>query len=312
MKLNNQVLIGNFVLFFLIFVSFAAADVDNGSVIHKGEATFYGENGLGHCGFTTVQPQYHGAMNHIDYDSSAACGTWVQISGPRGDVITFIDDECPECKEGDIDLGPRTFEVIADRSLGRVPITWHYVSAPVDGPIQYFWKDGTSQHHLEIQVRNHRYGITKLEMQTQTSDWIELTREPYNFFRKFEGINREIGPYNIRVTDINGTVLVDSLIDLIPEATINGKANFPDVSSSVKSYNVHKKNYSQKSNLHISIGNPIHSKVINGLVNVYTINGQYLYTSTENRMMSAAQQLRLQPGVVILESIRNEESKQEK
>jgi expansin (peptidoglycan-binding protein) len=107
------------------------ADVDDGTVLHHGEATFYGEGGLGHCGFTSVQPAYHGAMNHTDYDSSAACGTWVHIFGPKGDVVAFIDDECPECKEGDIDLGPNTFDMVADRTLGRVPITWRYVPSPL-------------------------------------------------------------------------------------------------------------------------------------------------------------------------------------
>lgn len=312
MVLDSRLKIDISVLYFLIFASFAAADVDNGSVIHKGEATFYGENGLGHCGFTTEQPQYHGAMNHIDYDSAAACGTWVHLYGPRGDVIAFIDDECPECKEGDIDLGPNTFEVIADRNLGRVPITWHYVSAPTDGPLQYFWKDGTSQHHLEIQVRNHRYGITKLEMQTQTSEWIELTREPYNFFRKFEGINREIGPYNIRVTDINGKVLVDSLIPLVPEATISGKANFPVISSSVKPEKLQKRNNNQEPGLQICIGNSMHSNSFNNLVHVYSINGKYLYTSAGNSMKSKAQTPQSRPGIVILESIRSPENKLEK
>ncbi|MFW5775324.1 MAG: hypothetical protein ACOCW2_03450, partial [Chitinivibrionales bacterium] len=69
-------------------------EVDDGSVLHEGEATFYGDGSFGHCGFPVEQqPQFHGAMNHTDYDTAAACGTWVRIWGPNGEVTAFIDDE---------------------------------------------------------------------------------------------------------------------------------------------------------------------------------------------------------------------------
>jgi expansin (peptidoglycan-binding protein) len=257
------------------------AEVDDGSVLHTGEATFYGEGGLGHCGFTDTQPQYHGAMNHMDYDSSAACGTWVHIFGPKGDVIAFIDDECPECLEGDIDLGPTTFDAVADRHLGRVPIKWRYIQSPVDGPVQYYWKEGASQHHLELQVRNHRYGITKLEIQTQTSEWVTADRFPYNFFKKYGGINREHGPYNIRITDIFGNQLTDRLIHIIPKGVIEGNINFPVMPNpGIKSKQSipGKKVISQIHKIFI-INRILNLQRISGHIDIYSLHGRKIGTA---------------------------------
>jgi expansin len=211
------------------FIPGPFADVDDGSVLHKGEATFYSDTTFGHCGFPTAQQQYyHGAMNNEDYDTAASCGTWVHITGPLGEVTAFIDDECPECKKGDIDLGPRTFGMIGNLADGRIPISWRYVEAPVSGPIRYFWKDGSSQWHIELQIRNHRYAIYRVEICIPPGDWISMPRQTYNFFVLAGGVNAKPGPYTIRVTDIFGQQLVDSNVALIAEQVVDGKTNFPE------------------------------------------------------------------------------------
>lgn len=210
-------------------ISASFAKVDDGSVLHQGEATFYSDSTFGHCGFPTAQQQYyHGAMNHEDYDTAASCGTWVHITGPIGEVTAFIDDECPECKKGDLDLGPRTFGTIGKLGDGRIPISWRYVEAPVNGPIQYFWKDGSSKWHIELQIRNHRYAIDKVDICIPPGDWIPMPRQTYNFFVLGGGVNANPGPYAIRVTDIFGQQLVDSNVALVAEQVVDGKANFPE------------------------------------------------------------------------------------
>ena len=202
--------------------------VDDGSILHTGEATFYGDGGGGNCGFPgDEQPLYHGAMNQIDYDSAAVCGSWVHIIGPKGEVTAFIDDRCPECKEGDIDLGPGTFEAIADRALGRVPIQWRYVEGPVEGPISYYWQTGSSVWHLAVQIRNHRYAITSVEIANAGSGWLPMSRSYDNYFVLPGGINSgEPGPYRLRVTDIFGRQLIDTGLTVMEGELVTGTANF--------------------------------------------------------------------------------------
>jgi expansin len=221
---------------FMVMVTLIAAAgihgaVDDGSVLHNGEATFYGDGGGGNCGFPgEEQPQFHGAMNQIDYDSAAVCGAWVHITGPKGEVTAFIDDRCPECKEGDIDLGPGTFEAIADRALGRVPIQWRYVEGPVEGPIAYYWQTGSSVWHIAVQIRNHRYAITSVEIANAGSDWLPMNRSYDNYFVLAGGINSgESGPFRLRVTDIFGRQLVDTGLVILEGEVVTGTTNFDPV-----------------------------------------------------------------------------------
>jgi hypothetical protein len=209
------------------------AEVDDGSVLHQGEATFYGENAFGHCGFLAQEPPFHGAMNHTDYDTAAACGTWVHIWGPTGEITAFIDDECPECKPGDIDLGPNTFAKIGDLGKGRIPIKWRYVPLTTASPVQYHWQSGSSQWHIAVQVLNHAYGITTLEIKTATSAWVGVPRLVYNYFVLPGGIDGAPGPYSLRVTDIHGTQLTDTNLTITPGQNQDGAANFPLLSASV-------------------------------------------------------------------------------
>jgi len=265
-------------VFFSLFVRTVLAEVDDGTVIHSGEATFYGDGALGHCGFPVDrQPLYHGAMNHTDYDTAAACGTWVSITGPKGEVTAYIDDECPECKEGDIDLGPGTFTMVADRALGRVPITWHYVPSPDTTPIVYYWKEGSSQWHIELQIRNHRYGIQRVEIKNRTSEWIEMPRMVYNYFKLPGGIDGEEGPYSIRTTDVFSQQVADTGLFLTEATESTGTANFPRMQSTVqknKLRRVNRRNSKNHMTLVVSGMSQRSTPVISEGMEIYTLEGK--------------------------------------
>ncbi len=193
---------------------------------HSGEGTYYDfADGSGNCGFpATPDDLMVGAMNHTDYDGSAACGTCVHVEGPDGAVNVRIVDRCPECAQGDIDLSPEAFEQIAPLSAGRVDISWTYVPCDVSGPVVYHFKDGSNQWWTAIQLRNHRHAIERLEYRGE-SDWVEVPRLDYNYFVAEEGMGP--GPLELRVTDRWGHVLEDSGIPSLDDADASGAAQFP-------------------------------------------------------------------------------------
>lgn len=192
---------------------------------HSGEGTYYAADGSGNCSFpATPSDLLVAAMNHSDYAASAVCGACVAIQGPNGSVKVRIVDQCPECPVGDIDLSPEAFQSIAALEQGRVPIRWTYVSCEVAGPISYYFKDGSSEFWMGIQIRNHRTPIAKLEVMNDDGSFTELPRADYNFF-----INEAPGgpgPYTFRVTDTLGEVLTDSNIALVVEGESVGAAQF--------------------------------------------------------------------------------------
>jgi expansin (peptidoglycan-binding protein) len=192
----------------------------------SGEATYYDfADGSGNCGFpATPNDLMVGAMNHVDYAASAVCGACVRIDGPDGSVGVRIVDQCPECPAGNIDLSPEAFAKIAAIEAGRVPITWQYTSCDVDGPVVYHFKDGSNAYWTAVQIRNHRNAIGRFEVQ-RAGAWIEVGRVDYNYFVKDDGMGA--GPFDVRITDVDGNTLEDHGIPLLNDADAAGSAQFP-------------------------------------------------------------------------------------
>jgi hypothetical protein len=95
----------------------------------SGEATYYDAEGLGACGVPFPSDYLVAAINDEQY-SKANCGRCVAVTGPKGTVVVRILDKCPGCDSGDLDLSVTAFSKIADKSAGRVKISWHFVECP--------------------------------------------------------------------------------------------------------------------------------------------------------------------------------------
>ena len=195
--------------------------------IHQGIATYYDATGAGACSFDASPDDLMvSAMNADEYDNAALCGAFVHVTGPRGDVTVRIVDLCPECKAGHLDLSQEAFAVIADPIEGRVAITWQIVSPALSGPIAYHFKDGSNQWWTAVQVRNHRNPVARFEYLAEGGAWIEVPRTDYNYFVQSEpGMGP--GPYQFRVTDSYGNVLIDSGIPQFENGTVSGAGQFP-------------------------------------------------------------------------------------
>jgi expansin (peptidoglycan-binding protein) len=164
------------------------------------------------------------AMNHVDFAGSAVCGACVHVTGPSGEATVRIVDLCPECPEGDIDLSEEAFAKLADPSLGRVKIRWRYTPCDVEGPIQYHFKEGSSQWWTAVQIRNSRNAIDKLEVKKGAA-YVSVPRVDYNYFVDESGMGP--GPYAFRVTDVGGNVLEDMGVPLVEAGDSPGAAQFP-------------------------------------------------------------------------------------
>jgi expansin (peptidoglycan-binding protein) len=191
---------------------------------HTGDGTFYAADGSGNCSFAPTGDLMMAAMNHVDYAGSAVCGACVHIQGPSGEVTVKIVDQCPECKQGDIDLSPEAFSLFADKSLGRVEINWKYVPCDVAGPLVYHFKEGSNQWWTAVQIRSSRYAVAKLEFK-KDGQYVAVNRLEYNYFVADSGMGP--GPYSFRVTDVKGQVLEDSGIPFVEAGDAPGAAQLP-------------------------------------------------------------------------------------
>jgi expansin (peptidoglycan-binding protein) len=219
-------------IFFVGLVLVAACGSDGGSATptgpgpalgqtETGGATYYDATGAGSCSFDASPSDLDvAAMNHVQYDNSAVCGECLHVVGPKGDVTVRIVDLCPGCAKGGLDLSAQAFAKIADPSAGNVPITWQVVACGVQGPIQYHFKDGSSQWWTAIQIRNHRVPVTKVEVKKAGGAWTEVARVDYNYFVVTSGVGP--GAFGVRVTGQTGSVVEDSIPSVTADATLAG------------------------------------------------------------------------------------------
>jgi expansin len=201
------------------------------SAVHQGEGTYYDfADGSGNCMFPATPNDLDvGAMNHVDYAASAACGRCAHVVGAKGELTIRIVDQCPECPAGNIDFSPSAFAKLDDVAKGRIPITWTYVACAVTGPVVYHFKDGSNPWWTAVQIRNHRYGIAKFEYQDDVGTWVDVPRADYNYFVAKSGMGP--GPYHVRLTDVNGGMLEDSGVPFVENGDSVGTNQLPACST---------------------------------------------------------------------------------
>ncbi|KAI8884650.1 hypothetical protein K501DRAFT_181710, partial [Backusella circina FSU 941] len=100
---------------------------------YSGTATFFHpatEGGsTGACGPDEDDDSDIVALNAPQYgdmsEKSSWCGKKISIKGPAGTATATVNDACPECDEGDLDLTPKLFsKIVGDLDKGVGHITW--------------------------------------------------------------------------------------------------------------------------------------------------------------------------------------------
>jgi expansin (peptidoglycan-binding protein) len=198
-----------------------AADPSPFGVVEDGLATYYDATGEGACSFDASPSDLDVvALDSRQYQTAAWCGACVRVDGPTGSVKVRVVDKCPTCESRThVDLSKSAFAKIADISAGRVPVKWQFVPCAVTGPIAYHFKEGSNAYWSAIQIRNHRMPIKSVEAKLSGA-WVGLTRADYNFFLYEKGHGP--GPYQLRVTSIEGKSVEDSGIPFAEATTASG------------------------------------------------------------------------------------------
>src|SRR5919199_1691195 len=93
-----------------------------GTVV-QGQATHYGPAGLGgNCMFPSVPAnKYRVAAGPDLYAHGAACGGYLAVTSGGHTIRVKIDDQCPECGPGHIDLSDEAFAALAPLGRGIIP-----------------------------------------------------------------------------------------------------------------------------------------------------------------------------------------------
>ncbi|MFD2339045.1 expansin EXLX1 family cellulose-binding protein [Clavibacter michiganensis subsp. tessellarius] len=173
----------------------------------SGRATHYslgpdGNTTNGNCSLPSIPAnRLYVAVGPDAYRGSAACGTYLDVTGPRGTVRVEVADLCPECGAQQLDLSEEAFRAIGDFDAGIIPISWKPVAAPTVPPLAFRLKEGSSAYWAAIQVVDAGTEVRSVEVRVGAR-WVPLSRTTYGYWLASSGLGA--GPYTVRVTDVTG------------------------------------------------------------------------------------------------------------
>jgi expansin len=182
---------------------------------HSGKATHFDGSGGGNCSYGPPSTDLYVALGPSEYSAGAACGGYIDVTGPKGSVRVKVVDQCPECAPGHLDLSKAAFSKIGNLSDGIIQITYKGVRDPaLPGPIKMRVKDGASQYWLAILADNHGNPLKSVEVKTPSGGWLSLRRTDYNYWIDQDGNGK--GPFTVRLTDVYGRQATVDNVTLSP------------------------------------------------------------------------------------------------
>jgi expansin (peptidoglycan-binding protein) len=171
----------------------------------SGEATHYVLTpGDGNCSYPGLPDGgLFVALSPGEYAGSAACGSYVEVTGPDGSVTAEVADQCPPCQAGHVDLSEQAFQRIAPLSAGEVPVTYHtIVDPPLPGPLSVLVKTGSNPYYLALLPIGAGNARASVQVSSPAHGWQQLARTSYGYWLAAAGLGA--GPFTVRLTDSAG------------------------------------------------------------------------------------------------------------
>ena len=155
------------------------------------------------------------------FGHSAACGSYLTVQGPRGQVRAEVVDLCPGCAADMINLSRAAFSRIADPGPGSARVRfWAVDDPPLPGPL--ILRIGQTRTGLPtLQVRRHGNVLASVAVATpgtQVPAWRAFTLNANGIW--VAGGHLGPGPFNIRVADTRGHQVVILRVTLRPGRVI--------------------------------------------------------------------------------------------
>jgi expansin len=182
----------------------ACASVVSAAGAAAGTATHYVLGGTGNCSYPSPPADgLYVALSPPEYDGAAACGGYVEVTGPGGSVRAEVIDQCPPCAAGHIDLSEAAFARIAPPSAGLVSVSYQSIAnPPLPAPVSLRVKEGSSRYWLALLAMNTGNPLASVQVESAPGDWHDLARAAYNYWIAPSGAGA--GPFTVRLTDTAG------------------------------------------------------------------------------------------------------------
>ena len=186
--------------------------------VTTGQAYYYSPaRGQGACSFGTLARRgLYVSLGAAQYAGGAACGSYLEVTGPAGSVRAEVVDSCPGCSHGGIDMSEAAFARVARASAGTAGVSYTLVRDPrVAGPLELRVANSASRDWLAVQVLNNGNPVTAVAVQPVGGGrWRAMRLSPNDYWAVAAGAGP--GPFRVRVSDMFGDSAVASGVRLAP------------------------------------------------------------------------------------------------
>ena len=177
------------------------------------------------CGLPCPSNDLWVAINPEDFRGSAVCSACMSVAGPNGTVVVEVIENCGgACASGEIELSRSAFDAIAVLDEGRAQVSWRLVPCEREGPISFSYERDSDHFWAGIQVRNPALPVAKLEIRYGSEDWTVLERDGWDHFPVSGDLGS--GPFDFRVTAIDGQQLLEEEVAYRPGGVVQGRGQF--------------------------------------------------------------------------------------
>jgi len=97
------------------------AEGTSATLTGSGRGTWY-EPGLGSCGKTNSRADAVVALS--TNFGKQYCGKSISISYGGKTTNAVVEDSCPSCGNGDVDMSPAVFDKLASLDVGKIQMKW--------------------------------------------------------------------------------------------------------------------------------------------------------------------------------------------
>lgn len=172
---------------------------------------------------------FYASLPARQYDKGAACGTYLDVRGPRGKVRVEVVDLCPGCSATTINLSRAAFDRVADPGPGSAHVTYRRAVNPrLPGTIGVQVTSDPASSQIEVQILNHGNALTSVAIAERAPAttpggrdsahgrliWHPLTLGPNGYWRPATSLGA--GPFELRITDGFGHQAVLAHLALYP------------------------------------------------------------------------------------------------
>lgn len=185
--------------------------------VSSGKATHYAPTPQGNCSYPSPPSNgLYAALPSSEWDNGAACGEYLDITGPNGHKVRAeVVDQCPQCEDGHVDLSQGAFSKLAPLPAGEIPVSYHTAAnPPLPAPLAVRLKEGSSANWLALLPMNTGNPLSSVQVKNSSGGWDTLTEDGYGYWIAQQGEGP--GPFTVKLTDTQGHTATLNGITLTP------------------------------------------------------------------------------------------------